>query len=197
MKKLILFFAIAFLSAGVYAQVPVSFGPKVGFTTSKLTTDLSGYKEDVKNGFQAGAFVRVKLKKFYLQPEIYYGVKGGTIDTANFNYDVDLNTLDVPILVGYRVLGKNAFNFRIFAGPVASFIVNKKISLNGNELAEEIADKSIKDAIWGMQMGAGIDLLIFTLDVRYELGVNDIGSDDSGMELKSNTFVISLGWKIL
>lgn len=197
MKKLILFLVIAFVSANLYAQLPVNFGPKFGYTSSKLKTDLTGINEEIKNGFEVGAFVRVKVKKLYLQPEIYYAVKGGVLDTINLSSEITLNTLDIPILIGYKVIGKDAFNFRIFAGPVASFIVNKKIKVDGKEIADDIVDKSIKDAIWGVQLGAGIDILMFTLDVRYELGLNDIGGNDTGVEMKSNTFHVSLGWKIL
>ncbi len=195
MKKLILFLLIAFLSTGIYAQVPITFGPKVGYTSSKLKMDLSGIEEDFKSGFEAGVFVRVKIKKFYLQPELYYAVKGGTLDSINVTKEISLNTLDIPVLVGYRLIDNKAFNFRVFAGPVASFIVNKKVD-NASELINDIDDKSIKDAIWGVQLGAGIDILIFTLDVRYELGLNDI-SNYSGASIKSNTFHVSLGWKIL
>jgi len=182
---------------GIYAQVPVTFGPKIGFTTSKLKSDMSGVKDDFKNGFEAGAFVRVKIKKLYLQPEFYYSIKGGILDSTSFNKKIQLNTLDVPVLLGINVIGKDAFNFRICAGPVASFIVNKKIKLNGSKLPDDVVDKSIKDAIWGVQLGAGFDILMFTLDFRYEIGFNDISSNDSGIEFKSNTFHVSLGWKIL
>ncbi len=197
MKKIIFLLAITFVSANLYAQGPVNFGPKIGYTSSKIKTDMKGINEEIKNGFEIGAFVRVKLKKFYLQPELYYAIKGGALDTANLTQEIQLNTLDIPILFGYKVIGKDAFNFRLFVGPVASFIVNKTIKLNGDKLNDDLVDNSIKDAIWGLQMGAGVDFLMFTLDVRYELGLNDINSDDTGAEFKSNTFHVSLGWKIL
>jgi hypothetical protein len=46
-------------------------------------------------------------------------------------------------------------------------------------------------------MGAGIDVLFMTLDVRYEIGLDNIyaGSDDATM--KNNIFNVSLGIKIL
>ena len=197
MKKAALILAVIFLSSITYAQSPVTFGPKTGFTTSKLKKDISELEEDFKSGFQAGVFLRGNIKKFYIQPELYYALKGGKLDSTNYNKEYSLGTLDVPIIVGYKVIGKEAFNFRIFAGPVASFILNKKIKLNGDEIADDLAEKSLQDAIWGLQMGVGFDVLMFTLDVRYELGLNDISSSDTKGSVKSNSFHISLGWKIL
>lgn len=197
MKRIALVLLLLFVSTITYSQSPVTFGPKVGFITSKLKSDISELEEDFKAGFQAGIFLRGNIKKLYIQPELYYAVKGGNLDSTNSNQEFTLSTLDVPIIVGYKVIGKEAFNFRIFAGPVASFILNKKIKLNGDEIADDLAEKSLQDAIWGLQMGVGFDVLMFTLDVRYELGLNDISSSDTKGSVKSNSFHISLGWKIL
>lgn len=197
MKKIYLLFALLMVCTISYTQSPITFGPKVGFTSYKLTTDMADVEESCKNGFEAGAFVRVKIKKFYLQPELYYSTKGGILKDSLFEQEIQLNTLNVPVLFGYTVIGKDAFNFRVFAGPIASFVVNKTIKLNGDELADDIADKSLKDAILGAQFGAGVDILMFTLDVRYEVGFNDLAGDDFDASLKSNGLLISLGWKIL
>lgn len=200
MKKINFLFAFLMLCSVSYAQSPVTFGPKVGYTTSKLRTELKGFEEDFKAGFQAGAFIRINVsKKFYLQPEIYYAIKGGNLDSNSLTQKFKLETLDVPLIVGYKLIGKEAFNFRLFAGPVASFIMDKniKFKLDGKELSGDKVNNTIKDAIWGVQMGAGFDILIFTFDVRYEIGLNDISSDNYEAKLKSNTFHVSLGWKIL
>jgi len=195
MKKIILLLGIVLFSFGAYAQSPVNFGIKAGITSAKLKTDIDDITEEAKTGFEAGLFARVNIKKFYLQPELYYAVKGGIIKDGSLEQEIQLNTLDVPILVGYKIIGKGAFNFRVFAGPVASFIVNKKVD-SGSDIIDDIVEKSLADAIWGAQMGAGIDVLIFTLDLRYEIGFNDL-SDVSGSSMKSNAFHVSLGWKIL
>jgi hypothetical protein len=46
-------------------------------------------------------------------------------------------------------------------------------------------------------MGAGLDVLFMTLDVRYELGVENMYNGSSSFDLKNNTFNVSLGIKLL
>jgi hypothetical protein len=48
-------------------------------------------------------------------------------------------------------------------------------------------------------MGAGVDILMFTLDVRYQVGLNDVITKVKTFDYnsKNNMFAVSLGWKIL
>jgi hypothetical protein len=51
-----------------------------------------------------------------------------------------------------------------------------------------------------MHFGAGVDVLFLTLDVRYELGLNNLYNtppDGTVYDLKNNLWRVSLGWKIL
>ncbi|MCD4746227.1 MAG: PorT family protein [Bacteroidales bacterium] len=215
MKKLFVFFIVFLFANVLFAQLPISLGIKGGFTSAKLTTDKSEIKDNLKNGFLAGAFIRLKGKKIYLQPEVYFAIKGGELKydqtlvpnqpESSITQTVKLNTIDVPVMLGYKMIDTKLFNFRIHAGPVASFIVNKdfEFSINGEKQETDDDDISLKNAIWGLQLGAGVDVLMFTLDVRYELGLNNIyekpenAGDEAMGEFKSNVFLVSLGWKIL
>jgi len=218
MKRLLVIAVLLFMGNLIFAQLPVTFGPKIGYTSTELTTDKSEIKNDLKSGFLAGAFVRIKGKKIYFQPEVYFAAKGGdlnydlnladTVSPVSVSKTISLNTVDIPLILGYKLFDAKVFNFRIHAGPVASFVVNKdfEIKHNGEDPETEVGegeDQTIKDAIWGLQAGAGIDVLMFTLDVRYEIGLNNIyekqeGEPDSGLsEYKSNVFMVTLGWKIL
>ena len=69
MKKAILFSALIFLSSAIFAQFTI--GPKIGFTMSKLSTNIEDVTEDMKTGFQFGAFARFG-KKLYVQPEVLF-----------------------------------------------------------------------------------------------------------------------------
>lgn len=195
MKRAFLFSAILFLSVATFAQFTI--GPKVGFTMSKLkATNFAEVAEEAKSGFQFGAFARFG-KKLYIQPEIMFVTKGGTLDVTDVGKStVNLSTFQIPALVGLKLINLNVVNLRIMAGPAISFVSNKEIEIQEGESFIEDAD--LKDAIWSMHLGAGIDVLMFTLDVRYEFGLNNIyqGEKDSG-DLKSNLWNISLGWMIL
>jgi hypothetical protein len=208
MKKLILVTIALFLFSAGYSQIPwLTLGPKVGFNTNKITTDIDGVKEDMKAGFEVGAFVRLG-KKIYVQPEVLFKTKNGTLKVdyndpitqqpVEAKYDVKLSTLDIPGMVGAKLVDAKVFNIRIMTGPVISMITNKDLSTDGGN--DDVFDKDdFKDGTWYWGFGAGVDVLMFALDVRYNVGLNDIYDGDvnnENPELRSNLFSVTLGWKI-
>jgi hypothetical protein len=192
MKKLIIVSIFLLLAFQNYAQFDL--GIKVGYTTSKLSTNINDIKEDIKSNFQIGAFARLG-KRLYLQPEFYYASSGGTLtDTNNVQEKITFNNLCIPALLGFKLINGEKINLRIMAGPTANFIVSKKF--NGDLL--QIDDSDFKNIAWGLDVGAGVDLWFLVLDVRYEWGLNDIYNPSSNDQtMKSNLFIVSLGFKIL
>lgn len=198
MKKAFLLTAILFLSISVFAQFTI--GPKVGVTMSKLKTTFPEIKEEMKTGFQFGAFARFG-KKLYLQPEIMFTTSGGEIKTEDLNLKttVNLKNVEIPVLVGFKLLNLKVVNLRIMGGPAISMITNKEIEVDAN-IENPISEDDLKNAIWSFQVGAGVDVLMFTLDVRYNFGLNNIYDPDAGKQeydMKNNMWTVSLGWMIL
>lgn len=196
MKKLAVLFLALMISAGVYAQLP-SFGIKAGATASSISTsDLaSNYNSDNLLGYQLGAFVRIKSGKLYLQPEVVYNHRSTKLVDINGlnNISFDVGTIDVPVLVGFKLLDAKVFNLRAFVGPEASFATNKKY-----DSANAINLSDFNDLTWYMQAGVGVDLLFLTFDVRYEKGLSNFINDyQSSGSLKNNVFVFSLGLKFM
>ena len=200
MKKHILVVLFVSVSAFAFGQLPFSFGPKIGLNVSKLSTDVSQITTAAKTGLQIGAFVRLG-NKTYIQPELMFSGRGGifeSIITPDKNGTIEqhysLKTLDVPVLIGTKVINAPLAKLRIYAGPVASFVLSKSWKIGDLEQAEE--DIKLKNAIWSATFGAGVDILMLTLDVRYELGLNNISSDNV-TSVKNNMWNISLVCKIL
>ena len=217
MRKIILITAIALISSYSFGQL--GFGIKGAVTMNSLSTDLSDYEKAAKTGYQLGAFVRLG-KKLHIQPEAYFAIRSGELTTKVVGLDpndmqnsvevkqgMTLSTIDIPILIGYKILDPPTFNIRLQAGPVISMVVNKKfdVTLDGVDAPDEVTntlEDDFNSANWGLQMGAGIDFLFLTLDVRYELGLSDLykKSEANPVDyggLKNNIFFISVGWKIL
>jgi hypothetical protein len=195
MKNIIIIALLILFTAQVRAQFDL--GVKVGYSTSKLSTDFDDIKEDVKHNFQFGAFARIG-KRFYLQPELYYATSGGTLNVTGSDdkVEIKLNTLVVPALLGFKIINGEKINLRVMAGPTANFIVNEKIS--GDELLDPITESDLKNIAWGLDAGAGIDFLFLALDIRYEWGLNDLYKPEGDSQsMKSNIFIISLGFKLL
>ncbi|MCK9616428.1 MAG: PorT family protein [Lentimicrobiaceae bacterium] len=193
MKKYFLLTIVLLAATWGFSQNPLSFGIKAGFTSSKLNSDVDETKDAVL-GYQFGVFGRLSAKKMYIQPEIYFTKKGGELkaDGGDTHYSITMNTVDIPLLIGYKLADAKLANLRVMAGPVASFVYDKNID---TKTGVKFPKNDLEDASWAIQAGAGIDVLMFTLDVRYEWGVKDIYKP-SDQDFKNNIFLVSLGWKI-
>lgn len=191
MKKITILIAIAFLAFSGMAQGIFDAGLKAGMNTSKISTDLSDYSPQRVNNYLFGAFARVNFGRLYIQPEAYFNSKGGevihdvSISTIN---SFDLNTIDVPALVGFKIIDQKSFNLRVLAGPVFSFVTKKSVS-------SQLTESAIKDNFFGWQYGAGVDFLFLTFDARMESLSSDLYSTPD-FNSKNGTFVLSLGVKL-
>jgi hypothetical protein len=201
MKKILLSILVIAFGLGVNAQGIFSLGPKVGYNSYKLSGNADTVQASIKNSFQIGAFMRIG-SKVYFQPEANYQVSESTltqnIGTIVKSQVVTLKSLKVPALIGFKIINKSAFNLRLMAGPAITFILDKQ--LNPSQMGELWPIQSIddlKDKAWSVQMGAGLDVLFMTLDVRYEFGVDNIYNGGSAFEMKNNMFNHSLGIKLL
>ncbi len=196
---------VVFVLAASFAFGQISLGPKVGFNTSKLTTDLNEITSEFSNSFNFGVFLRVG-KKFYVQPEVNWVTTGGVfkkpeIDNIKpINQTVEMKTIEIPVIVGWRIINFGVGNVRILAGPSASIVTDKTVSTSDeNAFINPIKEADIEDMIWGFNVGAGVDVLMFTLDVRYQMGLNEVIKKVEGFDFnaKNNIFAVSLGWKII
>lgn len=200
MKKILLVLIAVLLSSGAFAQF--SWGIKGGassntFELSEATFDsgnsaLEAAKEATW-GFHAGAFVRLSMLGFLIQPEVLFSMSENNItvteDAVSDIKSQKFNRLDVPLMLGIK-LGPA----RLMAGPVASVV----ISSPGDLLSD--AENLYKQATFGGQAGLGIDIAKkLTLDVRYEFGLNNfgneftVGSETVQLDGRANAIVLSAG----
>ncbi|MEI7499571.1 MAG: porin family protein [Bacteroidota bacterium] len=196
MKKLILFLLILLSAQLMYGKFHL--GIKVGYNASKLSINIDTVTSSFKSGFQFGAFARIG-NRFYVQPEVYYTTQGGvfTSNISNWKQNVKIGSIDVPLLLGFQIIKGDFANLRILAGPAASFVVNKSISEGGTSTGP-LTSGNLKSVNWSIQAGAGVDVWMLTLDVRYQIGLNQLiqNVQDYKFESKNNVWVISLGIKI-
>ena len=144
MKKFATILLTLALPLASIAQGPISFGPKVGWNQTKVTTDYQDYLNEMKDGVQGGVFFSIYMNKLYVQPEAYFSIKKGLTETTigdplNMAESLDvrqsfaITTIDIPLLLGYKLLDLKLARLRVHAGPVASYILKKNytLSLNG------------------------------------------------------------------
>jgi hypothetical protein len=182
------------------AQGKFCLGPKIGYNSNKITDNFDSIRSDIKNSFQVGAFVRIG-SRFYLQPEANYQVSESTLSKnvgyATLSQDITIKTLKVPILLGVKLINQGKFNIRIMAGPAVSFAIDKQLSADQSSFVPIQSENDFKNKTWSVQMGAGVDVFSFTLDVRYEVGVDNLYQGNYDMSIKNNIFNVSLGMKFL
>jgi len=194
MKKIFLVAVICMFSSALFAQLssPVNFGLHAGLVSTKMDSEIpsaSTIKENSKNGMMLGAFLRINLNKWYLQPELNYVSRKGEVVVDGTGYDFKTKSMDIPMLLGYKLVKLPAFKLRAFAGPVASFKIDESFS---DTFKNQVGDLSFEGAVWNAKVGAGVDVWKLTLDVDYEFGLSDVSSEF----LKKNKMVnVTLGFK--
>lgn len=201
MKRILIVVSAMLLCSISYAQMIPGFsiGPKIGASFSKFTTDADELETQMKNTIHFGAFARIG-KKIYFQPELLVNTRKGEMRNTELDLragTVKVGSLDIPLLVGVKLIDAKVFNIRAMAGPSASMVINKTIELDDSWNDEiDLTEDNLRNLNWGMQLGAGVDVLMFAIDLRYEFGLNDFSKLDN-FDLKNNTFTLSVGWKIL
>jgi hypothetical protein len=193
MKKYLLS-VVLLIAVSISAKAQFSLGIKGGANLSKITTD--NLKESTLTGYQAGLFARFG-SDLYLQPELYLSGTGGKFTSSDNNTDysakVRFTNLNVPVLVG-KSFGSKDLNFRVMAGPIYTYILNKNESLSSNASGAITDFGNYKNSTLGYQAGAGVDIGAITADLRYEGGLTKVNQN---LGQRQNLWALSVGFKIL
>lgn len=226
MRKQFYFLLLLGSLSGISTQVSAQFlmpakkitgnffrlGIKGGVNMASLKTEgltyngLGNYVVEnlnAKTGYVAGAYMRLG-RKIFIEPEFLISYKSGainlpkTVSTGSIQLDINYSSIDVPIMLGYR-LGP----LHVMAGPVASYSIT-----SSGSIAEAIRQKfpTVQDAVsqayFSYTAGVGIDLLGLTLDVRYEGNITDLSKtiplpQGVNFSQKASLWQATLGMKIL
>ncbi|WP_316747722.1 porin family protein [Pedobacter gandavensis] len=195
MKKHFLLPAVAFMllagTAKSQDSSPIHVGLKAGANYNKLSISAPGISGKFAPGFSAGAFTRVDLGRAYVQGELLYSNKSGKLDgNGAKDQKAKWSGIDVPLVVGYKILNTAQMNLRVFGGAVYSYTLNDKTSVL-KQLNP--AFQGFKKSNVGYQAGAGIDLGKLTFDLRYERALTDI---DKTFKSRPQSFQASVGFLI-
>ncbi|MFB9841951.1 porin family protein [Mucilaginibacter ginsenosidivorans] len=189
MKKFLLSAALL-IAVCISAKAQISVGVKGGVNFSKINTD--NLNESTRTGYQAGVFARFG-SALYFQPEVYLSSTGGKFssDDGNFTAKVNFTNVSVPVLIGHEFGAKN-LNFRLMAGPVYTYALDKSESFSDNTNAAVADFGHYKNSTLGFQAGGGVDIGPITADLRYEGGLTKINPD---FGQRQNLWALSVGFK--
>lgn len=215
----------------------IAIGPKVGYQTAKLSYKKADIKDGFSNHFTAGIFSRVTFGRLYVQPELMYFKTSNVFDVrftgtdsdnifniptgANVNLTLNQANLQLPILVGVKIIDLDVVSVRGHVGPTANFVLKSKTLVDysysatgdgteqhGQSTSEKNETFNTKSITWGAQVGVGVDVLKrITLDINYNFGLSkvfeqlntttlgeyfDFGNTDYS---RQNTFMVTVGFK--
>lgn len=194
----------------------VNFGIKAGFNSSMFLVSAFKIKDvtidenqnNYKLGYFGALFMRINMKKHFIQPEISYNVSKCeiTFDKLGSQHpDIEpdyasvtstIHSIDFPMLYGYNVVKQGAYGMSIFAGPKLRYIWGKQ-----NEITFENFDqKGIHEQLYPLNLSAVIGVSVHIsrifFDFRYEQGLHNISKSvtydnitaDGGTERSNITF---------
>ena len=154
----------------------LEIGIKAGLNRDKIDLkelqNLSA-KVEANTTVNIGAYLRLSTPfGLYLQPEAVFNRRGSNfkIDIAGLQaFSHTANYMDVPVLVGWRVLK----TFRLYAGPNFQFLLKQITDIPDNK---DFKLENLKDRTTGFQVGAGLDILKLRVDLKYDFNTSDMGS---------------------
>ena len=216
MKKSALFISALLIVSAMQAQF--HFGPQIGYTATKLTLDVDDISSSMGSNFMFGAFVRIG-EKIYVQPEVNWMTTGsvfkypevnlGGSNLSPFEQDIKVNSINIPVSLGWRIIDLKIVNIRLFGGVNANIVTGKTINNSedvsdiSDDLFKPITDADIEDLNWNYQAGVGVDVLMFAIDVKYigafgEPIMGDVKYNEETHSISSSAskFLVTLGWKI-
>ncbi|MBX2842170.1 MAG: outer membrane beta-barrel protein [Flammeovirgaceae bacterium] len=212
----LLFFA--FSTTG-FSQSIFSFGLKGGLGSSSILIDDQKLADEIElvsltrnthfsqisthiGGYGNLRYELGGLDFLFVQPEVYMTFNaGGTMrlimqddnqQEQKVNINEKFNRLDIPLLLGYWIIG-----IRLGAGPVFSSILSSETDWDNYDNFKQ----TFKSGSVGFQVGIGIDKKNVQFDLRYE---NIGGFEDrfslGGQAFETNSrisqFLFSLAYKL-
>ena len=192
MKKVVTLLVVCFCAVSAAMAVsPINIGVHGGISSNRIKLKDIPYniKTRAHSGFMVGAFCRVNLGLLYIEPSLNFSQKKSVIEAENLNSEstMKVNSFDIPLMLGVKILDISILKLRGYLGPVVSFPGKIK------DLPHGLSDLNSKNAIWNGKIGVGVDVWKLTFDVDYEKSFQSLGHD-----LKApRSYNFTLGFKFI
>jgi hypothetical protein len=169
MKKIIITtLSFTFFLTQSFGQI--KFGIKGGLNLANVK-NIGLASNKVRFGFNGGVLTEILIgKKFIIQPELLYSVKGFKFPATEFNSTgtLSFNYISAPILGGYQASEK----LTILAGPELSFLTNAKSRFDNTD---HDVSKNFRKFDVAIDLGIKYNISnVFGIDLRYSFGFEDL-----------------------
>jgi len=202
MKKIL---SIALIGFSLFASAQISLAGKANIifpTGSPSWQNIKGtvnqaIEGEGKNnaGFNVGLSLKVSLPtSFFLMPELYYTNFKNEFTAANTTFDIKSSRLDLPVLLGYNILGNTV---GVFVGPVASYNLAKEDTFN------DFRENARDNFTVGYQFGAQVEISKLILNAKYEGAfskdsrnfISRVSGEEIRYDNRPNLFMVGIGYK--
>lgn len=201
MRKVI---SILSICAASFLSAQISVAAKANVLIPTDSPSWSNFKHSLgdlnkSTGYNVGLSLKFDTPtSFFVMPELYYThfkTEGevGT-DTGRVKLEAQSNRLDLPVLLGYKVLGNT---LGLYVGPVAS------INLGSGKTYADYKEEIKNNFTVGYQVGAQAEISKLIFSARYEGAfskdqrkfVNTVFGDEVRYDSRPSFFLLGLGYK--
>lgn len=184
-----------------FAQTATAqLGIKAGINLASLSEEpgessIQDFEEESILGFQAGLVAEIPVSEgFAIQPELLWVQKGGrrnyTLAGSGYEQRVTYNHLQIPVLAKVKAgeTDGSGLGLYFFGGPFVGFALNGRVeqeltiagATTESDFDIEFDDDDNQRRIdWGATFGLGMNLGALFVDLRYDLGINNILDSDA------------------
>jgi len=192
MKKISIVTILSLVVTCAYSQV--SIRPQIGYNSSTLTDKLEDATFDSQAGFQFGIDGQFG-SRFYFQPGIMWESANNVLKQRIEGDDSDfqVNRVRIPVMFGYKFFGEDTdgiVDIRAFTGPNAAFTISK-------DLKEQslISKGDFKGAVFGWNLGVGVDIAIVFVDAGYSFGLSEV-FEGAASDVRNNLWYVNAGLRL-
>lgn len=173
--------------------------------------DFKTIEPNLAGGFVAGIASTLEFKRFYIQPELQFslGSKNYYIRFYDHKYrladlfkKVNVSTIDIPLLFGYKIWNYKRGNLRVFAGPKLRLNVGSKISYTNllypqnRNVTDPVKIQQLSTDVKSSQVGANTGFEFnfehYSIGLNYNI-IGDMYQTKIGTNTIDNTPANSLG----
>ena len=203
-----LLLVLAFLGGPLAAQEN-RVGLVAGVSIASLGGDDSG-DPDSSLGLDVGAYLSWEVAESWaIRPGIYYVQKGAEATDAGGTLELNLDYVELPVLLEYRIPTEGALGVHLFGGPAVAFEVSCELELSGSGVSATVdcTDPNLDGGFqtssvdFGIMLGGGlrfsaggsVDLVV---EGSYNLGLTSIDDSPEDNDIKNRAFQINAGLSI-